>query len=572
MFGRDRQTLGAGLHPGSLEENLPAGGEDAPKGTQEDTIEGDTRNPEDELYDSNDEQIGGVSADLKRNPGSRLRPSKVFSASNAFKGERQVPNRRYTLELGDNDAINLMDSTNPTRKVIEQIANRSKFLEAVNAKPWMWQDAFYTNINEIITMRKNNAILESRLEHSEKREADTDKLSKELQKEVDRLRARRNRYQQMNNTLNNENNELMREVAMLKEQANQQRQNDYDSNDDHGSHASHRRPMDHELLNNPSRHRTPATPHRPGPYTETEAVGGGYSVKQREIPLFYGDRDRNEYESWRMAILARFKNFPLHFTTEGIKLDFIRESLRGTAFRIIEARINPDGNYPYQSHQEAIRDLDSSFKVHNAYSKAMGELNSPSMRMGYKNSNKTFDEFYARFLTVVSSLNLDDRAKMEFLKLNLSARLLNNATGATAMNPSFEHYVQILRATDVDMGVIDARRPYQDRRSRNEPTPTSTLAARPFRRAKAPPAAANPQRGPKMPTETLQQLRKEGRCYKCLKPGHISTDADAPCKNSPFLTVREMETRLAEVDIIWDGHEASDGYIEEDLGDDESEN
>jgi hypothetical protein len=75
-----------------------------------------------------------------------------------------------------------------------------------------------------------------------------------------------------------------------------------------------------------------------------------------------------------------------------------------------------------------------------------------------------------------------------------------------------------------------------------------------------------------MPTETLQQLRKEGRCYKCLKPGHISTDVDAPCKNSPFLTVREMETRLAEVDIFWDGQEMSDGYAEEELGDDESEN
>ena len=92
-----------------------------------------------------------------------------------------------------------------------------------------------------------------------------------------------------------------------------------------------------------------------------------------------------------MAILAQFRNYPTSFTLEGLKLDYIRESVKSTAFKIIEACVNPEGSFPYQNHLEAMKDLDSLFRVHNLYAKAITDLNSLNIRISSVNSNKIFN-------------------------------------------------------------------------------------------------------------------------------------------------------------------------------------
>ena len=49
--------------------------------------------------------------------------------------------------------------------------------------------------------------------------------------------------------------------------------------------------------------------------------------------------------------------------------------------------------------------------------------------------------------------------------------------------------------------------------------------------------------------EVKDRIRKEGRCWKCLKPGHRSGDENAPCKGASPLTKEQVEVVLKSMGV-----------------------
>ena len=59
-------------------------------------------------------------------------------------------------------------------------------------------------------------------------------------------------------------------------------------------------------------------------------------------------------------------------------------------------------------------------------------------------------------------------------------------------------------------------------------------------------------RGYKYPQPLVDRIGKEGRCFKCLKVGHRSSDNDAPCKGADPLTKEQVDVVLKAVGVEQD--------------------
>lgn len=51
------------------------------------------------------------------------------------------------------------------------------------------------------------------------------------------------------------------------------------------------------------------------------------------------------------------------------------------------------------------------------------------------------------------------------------------------------------------------------------------------------------------PQHVADRLRKEGRCFKCLRPGHLPNETNAPCKDKDWLTEKQVTAMLAETGL-----------------------
>ena len=180
-----------------------------------------------------------------------------------------------------------------------------------------------------------------------------------------------------------------------------------------------------------------------------------------------------------------------------------------------------------------------------------------------------FKEYYRRFLSCISPLRLDNRHKIELLKLNLTKRLSLRISGlAGSTNVSFNEFCNNLKATDLDLRLCDKRytetKPLARMGRANHAIGIISAApwSRNWRRDDAVPTmkemtkvTVRKQEGPFMPPHIASRVRKEGRCFKCLATTHRSNDPDVLCRDSPFLTPKEMAAQLSIINIEWDGVE-----------------
>ena len=533
-------------------------------------------------YDLTNEHSGIT---LRKDKGRRLpkeRPTAGEAPPEGMVPERKHRRSRYSLESEDNQFK--IYNINHHDKVMKLTCDDKTFIASVRDEPWVWTQGIRDNLRQISILRAGlnelkelHAVTKEDLRKSEQINAELiDEAEKyasqntDLKDEVHRLRRRRNAYQA-------DNIALTREVEELKNKSGARDHlldEDYDSNDD--------RPMRRTSPANDRRGTRTSHAHRnPVIQTEGDAILPGHTMKTRDVPVFSGERDRHTYDSWRMSISSKIRNNPNYFVNEGRIIDYIRESVSGTAFNIIKARCDPMGTYPYNNHGETLRDLDGAFAVHDLVGRSYAQLGSKAMKMGYTNPRETFDEYYGRFLSCISPLGMDDRHKIETLKQNLPERLAQRIAGLSSTGISFDSFCANLKATDADMRQINEREAEGGLFTRNSranraigTTPTSRAWKKdtPLTTPKVRSAGRDgPKLGPALPPHVTTRIRKEGRCFKCLSSEHMMNDAGATCKNSPFLTAKEMEARLSMINIDWDGEEEDESMEEEEADRDPSD-
>ena len=223
------------------------------------------------------------------------------------------------------------------------------------------------------------------------------------------------------------------------------------------------------------------------------------------------------------------------YTCEQDKIDYIRDHCKDTAFEVIKTKANPISVNAYLSASEMIQDLENMFGEFDKVAKSDALLHDPKFGMAVSNPKETFDELLARFTSAIAPLDFTDRHKTSNLWRTLSERLWFKMADGTTYS-SFSQYVSRCRQCDLDLRQAD-RLSTRNRSNKNKGIGPGSNASEP-RIGNSISHSDTKRHQSGSPTSSFfrsghlkERLIKEGRCFKCGKQGHLSTDSDAQCKS-----------------------------------------
>ena len=301
---------------------------------------------------------------------------------------------------------------------------------------------------------------------------------------------------------------------------------------------------------------TPASKSQTPFSTAGTTIEVGKNKKYPDVPLFYGNGDdREKWEGWRLHLESKFRQSAILYTCEQDKIDYIRDHCKDTAFEVIKAKANPTSANAYLTASEMIQDLENMFGEFDKVAKSDALLHDPKFGMAVTNLKETFDEFLARFTSAIAPLDFTDRHKISNLRRTLSERLWFKMADGTTYT-SFSQYVSRCRQCDLDLRQADgfSNRNRNNKSKESGPSSSNVSSRRPggtagqgtnLNRYRSSNNSGSLQRS----RQLKERLMKEGRCFKCGKQGHISTDTDAPCKGQATISDQKLIFDLQAVEV-----------------------
>ena len=277
------------------------------------------------------------------------------------------------------------------------------------------------------------------------------------------------------------------------------------------------------------------------------------------------DGKAEDWERWRGHLRAKLLHDAWMYPTELSKIWYAREHTRSLAYDTIKHRAGDESANPYKEVEELINDLEVAFGAKNKEGKMMDKLLSVTFRMGSEKKSETFEEFLLRFNNLAIPLNLSDILKMKYLRNKVNSKMRYRMTHLKNCN-NLKDFVDGCR------GVYDELEDLKDYGHTN-PSAAPPLASRKRHnrersrswspdRKKAAKKPSNSYPLNRFPPHIQARLKKERRCYKCLKKGHVPTDEDAPCKHEKASSPQDAQVELAKMGIEWDGVDV-EGYESE---------
>ena len=482
--------------------------------------------------------------------------------------------RRYTIEQGEYEEDLLLTEIGADKEnnIFAKVQNIHDFVASIGECPEQWCNAIRNLITTMIAYQETNTESRADLLLSRERVASLTQQLKEAnaprqatQENIERVRDARNTYRARYESLCDETSQLREEVQALKEQVrlsrNAQASDPYGEDPDDSDRDTGNRPRNHR--------RSTAPPGNIGSRLQTPATGTGtaHTVsksnnKYPDVPDFYGnEEDRHTWESWRMHLQSKFQMSWELFENELSKILYIRDHCKDIAFNIVKSRTYDTHPDPYTASSEMIQDLENQFGEYDKETKADAELHNPKFAMGAKDPKESFDAFYTRFTAAIVPINMSDREKTSHLKRLISVRLRYKILDFP-LTTSHRELVSRLRQVDIALRLMDDSSPRGARGggssstrggrggnyspNNNASSSNSNSNSRPFRPRNS---SSYTRTGYRHPLHVQDRLRKEGRCFKCLKPGHTAYSPDAPCKDKPYLDEKQVTAALSEVGV-----------------------
>ena len=329
---------------------------------------------------------------------------------------------------------------------------------------------------------------------------------KELEATIRRLRASRDLHRSNSKDLLIENEELKEQIKLLSVKEEDEEVLDSDIED---------------LEQQPRRIQQRMKSLTPTPTPAPSPMSAGTNKKYPDVPIFNGDR--NDWESWRLHLMSKFRASAMLYPSEQDKIEYIRDHCRSTAFDVIKARADLDSDDPYVSAKEMLEDLHSMFGDLDKVARCDAQLHTPSFAM---KTNETFDEFYTRFSSTIAPLRYSDIHKISSLKRLIAPKLRYQISDGTTPS-SFRQFVERLRQCDLDLRLAEQRARYLD----DDDDDVTFLKESPLR----------PE---EYPEDFKAKLKQLGLCLRCLTPGHRPKSTPA-CQQATPLTYEEAKAVLA---------------------------
>ncbi|CAD6593451.1 MAG: hypothetical protein ASARMPRED_007520 [Alectoria sarmentosa] len=267
-------------------------------------------------------------------------------------------------------------------------------------------------------------------------------------------------------------------------------------------------------------------------------VSQGTNKYYTDVDEFHGDASK--WEAWQLHLHAKFRASAMLFPTEQSRIDYIRDHCKSTAFDIIKTRcLNKNNTNPYVTAQEILEDLDNMYGEFDPYGTSDARLHDPDFNMKKK---QTFDEFLAKYTATIAPLQLSEQQKISHLTRTITRRLRWYTMGQKPK--AFKDYVKQLRQCDINLRLADRQHEHDgshaDHRQDDGYSTDSSHSSRismtsshSSRTSKT--SSRNGSRrgyhGTNVHSEEfLEQLRQQGKCFRCQKTGHMAMDENAPCR------------------------------------------
>ena len=499
--------------------------------------------------------------------------SDVENRGSKGKQPEPQPRRRYTLEPGDlNEEIILTETQDeeegPNEAIFAKVQNAAEFIASAIDHPEIWCNAIRSMATTLIAYREENHDYQRGLLSSRERVAALTQQLKEKQKQLqtaqgneERLRESRTTYRTRSTKLKEDNAELQAEVENLRAQLRVLGDPEGDPSEPDDSDVE--RDSRPNRRGPPLRRATDPVGSEPlsrrGTPSATATTSGTKSNnKWPDVPQFYGNlSDRDTWESWRMRLESKFMMSWELFETEIAKILYIRDHCKDVAYDIIKGKAKLDAADHYETADEAISDLEQQFGDIDREARADAELQDPKSIMGAKDPKETFDTFHARFTAAISPLAMSDREKCSHLKRMIAPRLKYRILDFPS-STSYRELVTRLRQIDLNLRLADSQTPRGNRgnsssssNARGGRGGNSNSNSNPKPDSNSNSGNSSQRRGTRYrhPQHVADRLRKEGRCFKCLQPGHLPNEDNAPCKDKDWLSEKQVTAILAETGL-----------------------
>lgn len=256
------------------------------------------------------------------------------------------------------------------------------------------------------------------------------------------------------------------------------------------------------------------------------AVISGNNKKYPDVPYFYGDP--REWEPWKLHLDSKFRASAMLFPAEQDKIDYIRDHCKSTAFDIIKAGFT--GGVRFKTSDEIIELLDSNFGAFDPVGDAEATVHDPDFVM---KEGEKFDTFLARFSSTIAPLQYSEFMKISTLKRTITFKLRDRVTDGHN-SKVFKDFVQRLRLVDAQMRQYGwYTNPPNGIDENNDNDDEVHEVPGPLTRET-------------YPTDFQAELKKDGRCFRCLLTGH-RPGPSAVCKDDPQLSYPQAKRLLAKL-------------------------
>lgn len=177
--------------------------------------------------------------------------------------------------------------------------------------------------------------------------------------------------------------------------------------------------------------------------------------------------------------------------------------------------------------------------------------------------DEPFPAFAARLTAVMNMTTHSDITKIKELRKRMISRLRNLVLNIEASN-NYRQYIHRVSTIANNVAELQHEKSNEDD---NQVKPKSRYQQRFFNKSREYGTSSSKDKQDRksikktpnavdggmarLDKETKKLVLDKGACAKCFVPGHIATQADAPCRTSPPVSIGEAKTKLAALGVHW---------------------
>jgi hypothetical protein len=457
------------------------------------------------------------------------------------------------------------------RNLIDRVASADKLVESVADHPEAWFSVISKYIDALSTMQDDldkatealgecseeiNALGELR-DHCDNNHGtlqqevtNNEVIIAQARDTVSRLRSERGDARRDGKAKSAKIRELERTIASLQvalndaqkpeKKSKKQVKTDFDQSDDSSTEgsdddrATNIKRESHGLMR---RDRLDGTSFAklPSPVVDTSA----HNPRYPDISDYHG-KPSEDLGQWTAAADTKFARSWANFPTEWSKIEYLRDHCKNTAYSVVKLRALRRSEDPYETAEQLINDLEMNFGMSNEDRKAsaLQKLTSGSCK---QRQNEGASEWLARYNLTATEAQLDQATRRFYALQNLNNDYKSSATQNARTGESWVEFCARLRQLEKDIAA--AYGSGQKEKGKDGKGTRSDKGGKSSR-----------ENNYHRPKEQFTIIMKKKLCARCLKPGHLPSDQNAPCDGKKMTTWdKSLEINAADTDSQQEG-------------------